>query len=80
MALYPCTQLAAQQELDRVLGKARLPSIEDKDALPQITAMFYEVLRCTHFRIGMQSGADSPIVGIQQYRSVRLHAPTARRI
>ncbi|GJE96523.1 hypothetical protein PsYK624_127200 [Phanerochaete sordida] len=45
MVLFPESQLPAQEELDRVLGKARLPSIEDRDALPQITALLYELLR-----------------------------------
>lgn len=46
IALFPETQTAVQQELDRVLGRGRLPEIEDQPALPQVMAMVYEVLRC----------------------------------
>ncbi|GJE97160.1 cytochrome P450 [Phanerochaete sordida] len=47
IALFPETQTAVQQELDRVLGRGRLPEIEDQPALPQVMAMVYEVLRWT---------------------------------
>ena len=45
ITLFPETQLAAQEELDRVLGRKRLPEIEDRELLPHITAMVHEVLR-----------------------------------
>lgn len=45
MLLHPNVQSAAQQELDRVIGRSSLPELEDRDSLPYITAVLYEVLR-----------------------------------
>ncbi|KIJ38757.1 hypothetical protein M422DRAFT_33150, partial [Sphaerobolus stellatus SS14] len=44
MILYPEVQARAQEELDRVLGD-RLPTFDDLDQLPYITAMCKEVQR-----------------------------------
>ncbi|GJE96484.1 cytochrome P450 [Phanerochaete sordida] len=43
--MFPETQLAAQREIDNVLGRQRLPTIEDEAALPHVTTMMYELLR-----------------------------------
>ena len=45
MLLYPQIQTAAQEALDEVIGRDRLPEIADKDAVPYITALMYECLR-----------------------------------
>lgn len=45
MTLNPHMQARAQDEIDRVVGKSRLPNIEDKDNLPYINALLKEVLR-----------------------------------
>lgn len=45
MTIFPEAQLAAQAEIDRVLGGTRLPDINDKANLPQVTAILYETLR-----------------------------------
>lgn len=45
MTMFPETQVAVHAELDRVLGRNRLPEIEDQESLPQITAIINEVLR-----------------------------------
>ena len=45
VTMFPDTQIAAQVELDRVLGRKRLPGIGDRDSLPYITAMVHEILR-----------------------------------
>ena len=45
MTLYPEVQAKAQAELDSVIGKDRLPTIADKDSLPYIRALTWEVLR-----------------------------------
>lgn len=45
MVLYPSKQLAAQEELDRVLGQGRLPDIADRETLPYVTAVMLEVMR-----------------------------------
>lgn len=45
MTLYPDVQKRAQDEIDRVVGKDRLPSIKDQDKLVYIGALIKEVLR-----------------------------------
>ena len=39
MIAYPETQKKAQEELDEVVGRERLPSFNDYDNLPYIRAM-----------------------------------------
>lgn len=45
MLLYPDVQTAAQKELDDIVGRSRLPDIDDRDSLPYITAILNEILR-----------------------------------
>ena len=45
MAMYPNAQKKAQEELDRVVGKDRLPDFQDQDSLPYINALIMELLR-----------------------------------
>lgn len=45
MALHPHVVRKAQQELDRVLGKDRLPELSDQEDLPYISALLKELLR-----------------------------------
>ena len=45
MLLFPEKQHAAQAEIDKVIGRSRLPDIEDKEALPYVTALVKEILR-----------------------------------
>ena len=45
MLLYPNVQQKAQDELDSVIGRDRLPTFEDRPRLPFIDAMCKEVLR-----------------------------------
>ncbi|KAF9557275.1 cytochrome P450 [Agrocybe pediades] len=45
MVLYPEIQKKAQEELDRVVGRDRIPTFEDFDDLPYIRAMVKECLR-----------------------------------
>ena len=45
MLLYPEAQRAAHAELDRVIGRERLPEFEDRESLPYINALLKEVLR-----------------------------------
>ncbi|KAF9261358.1 cytochrome P450 [Marasmius fiardii PR-910] len=45
MVCYPKTQQKAQEEIDRVVGKDRLPSLEDKSMLPYVMAILFEVMR-----------------------------------
>ena len=41
MIAYPETQKRAQQELDEVVGRERLPSFDDYDKLPYIQSMVF---------------------------------------
>ncbi|KAI0330457.1 cytochrome P450 [Cubamyces sp. BRFM 1775] len=45
MSLNPDAQRKAQEELDLVVGPNRLPDIDDRDALPYISAIVKECLR-----------------------------------
>lgn len=45
MITTPSVQTKAHAELDRVIGRERLPDLEDKDSLPYIDAICKEVLR-----------------------------------
>ena len=45
MVLNPDAMKKAQGELDRVVGKERLPDFSDKDKLPYIDALVKELLR-----------------------------------
>jgi len=46
MTIHPDVQRRAQAEIDRVVGKNRLPSIDDQQTLPFTMAVIKEVLRC----------------------------------
>jgi cytochrome P450 len=46
MAKYPEIQTKAQEEIDRVVGDSRLPSMLDQPNLPYVNAVISEVLRC----------------------------------
>ena len=43
---YPEIQKKAQAELDRVVGRTRLPDVEDEANLPYCRAIIKEVARC----------------------------------
>ena len=45
MLLYPDIQRKAKTEVDRVVGRNRLPDFSDEPALPYVTALVKEVLR-----------------------------------
>ncbi|KAH7930184.1 cytochrome P450 [Leucogyrophana mollusca] len=45
MVLHPDVQRKAQEEIDRVVGKDRLPDFTDRAFLPYVEAVFLEVLR-----------------------------------
>lgn len=45
MVLYPEAQALVQEEIDRVVGRDRLPEVDDQKFLPCVTAVMYEVLR-----------------------------------
>lgn len=45
IAAHPDWQIVLQSELDAVVGKHRLPCLNDRDRLPNVNAALYEVLR-----------------------------------
>ncbi|KAJ7812775.1 cytochrome P450, partial [Mycena olivaceomarginata] len=45
MSLYPEAQKAAQEELDRVIGRDRFPDLSDRAQLPYLNALCKEVFR-----------------------------------
>nr|AAS88584.1 PAH-inducible cytochrome P450 monooxygenase PC-PAH 6 [Phanerodontia chrysosporium] len=45
MILHPEQQVAVQKEIDRVVGRDRLPELADRESLPRVTAVIQEVLR-----------------------------------
>ncbi|ESK84350.1 cytochrome p450 [Moniliophthora roreri MCA 2997] len=45
MIAFPDTQRKAQEELDRVIGRERIPTIDDMDSLPYMRAVVKEVMR-----------------------------------
>ncbi|XP_077469677.1 cytochrome P450 1B1 [Stigmatopora argus] len=46
---YPEIQACLQNEVDKVVDRGRLPSIEDQAELPYVMAFIYEVMRFTSF-------------------------------
>ncbi|XP_051935314.1 cytochrome P450 1B1 [Hippocampus zosterae] len=46
---YPEMQARLRKEVDMVVDRSRLPSIEDQQALPYVMAFIYEVMRFTSF-------------------------------
>ena len=46
MIQNPDIQNKAQDELDKVIGRDRMPDVEDKVDLPYINALIKETLRC----------------------------------
>lgn len=45
MMCFPEAQKKAQEEIDRVIGSDRLPTIADRERLPYVRALCWEVLR-----------------------------------
>ena len=45
MLIYPDVQRKAQKELDGVIGRVQLPSLQDRERLPYIDAIVKETLR-----------------------------------
>lgn len=66
MVKYPEVQAKAQAELDRVLGQYQLPTFNDEESLPYITALMMEFLRwhpCTPLTVPHMSIQDDEYKG-----------------
>ncbi|XP_063297439.1 cytochrome P450 1B1 [Pelobates fuscus] len=46
---YPDVQKKMQKELDKIVGRGRLPCIDDQPSLPYIMAFLYELMRFSSF-------------------------------
>ena len=63
MLLHPDVQEKAREEIDKVVGRDRLPDVNDRDSLPYIQCVINEVLRyatrcngITHDSLDLHSG------------------------
>lgn len=45
MVLHPQVQIKAREEIDRVVGDNRLPTVKDRENLPYVEAVLKEVFR-----------------------------------
>jgi cytochrome P450 len=45
MVLYPDVQAQAQAEIDNVIGNDKLPTVDDRERLPFVSALAMEALR-----------------------------------
>ncbi|KIK66004.1 hypothetical protein GYMLUDRAFT_257904 [Collybiopsis luxurians FD-317 M1] len=45
MVMHPDIQVKGQEEIDRVVGKDRLPTFEDRQSLPYVESIYQEVMR-----------------------------------
>jgi hypothetical protein len=83
MSLYPDVQRQAQEDIDRITGGSRLPTLADRDQLPYITAILDEVHRWIpvvslglSFKVDLHMRAS--IIGIQcRPTDHRKRTPTA---
>lgn len=48
MVLYPECQIKAQEEIDAVIGRDRLPEFHDREHLPYVECLLQETLRWNH--------------------------------
>lgn len=45
MLLYPDVQSTAQEQIDKVVGTDRMPTMDDEDDLPYVRCIMKETLR-----------------------------------
>ena len=45
LMLHPDTQMKAQEQIDRVVGRGRLPDFEDLENIPYVRAIVMETFR-----------------------------------
>lgn len=45
MAMYPDKQKKAQEAIDKVIGRDRIPEVADRDSLPYVGAILKEIFR-----------------------------------
>jgi hypothetical protein len=59
MVLHPECQREAHEEINSVVGTARLPQFSDREALPFVECVYQEVLRFVCLRFCMHTRAPS---------------------
>jgi cytochrome P450 len=64
MAVNPGVQEKAQREIDRVVGRNRLPNFSDRPTMPYVEAIYREVLRS---RPPLQLGAPHSLMEDDHY-------------
>ncbi|EJD47037.1 cytochrome P450 [Auricularia subglabra TFB-10046 SS5] len=81
MTLHPEVQKRAQAEIDVLTGGARLPTFDDRDSLPYIEAIAWEVQRWNP--VGPAHSAHASLIGVphrcsaeDEYRGYRIPAGT----
>lgn len=62
----------AQTEIDRVVGRDRVPTFEDRETLPYLNAVLQEIYRCVQVvASGQYAHAEMILGGPLDYRFVR---------
>ena len=69
MITYPDAQRKAQKELDKVVGRNRLPSLDDRESLHYVSALIKEVLR---FYPVAPFGVPHRLIADDEYRGMHL--------
>ena len=65
MVVNPGIQEKAQREIDRVVGRNRLPDLSDRQAMPYVEAIYREVLRS---RPALQMGLPHCVMEDDDYK------------
>lgn len=64
---YPEVQKRAQEELDEIVGRSRLPALDDLDHMPYIEALLSEIQRCGNIAPFSVKHAVSEDIEIEGY-------------
>ncbi|KAM5537299.1 hypothetical protein V8D89_009029 [Ganoderma adspersum] len=73
MVLHPEAFRRAQDELDRVVGRSRLPDFEDRGSLPYLDCILREVLR---WRCPVPLGIPHSVIDDDEYRGYHIPGQT----
>lgn len=77
MTRHPEIQKKAQEEIDSVVGKDRLPTLSDRDSLPYVECVIKEVLRFAAVAALMPHSLDEDDVGFHHsYEYCFIHSHT----
>jgi cytochrome P450 len=65
MALHSNAQKRAQEEIDKIVGRDRLPTFTDRPSLPYVEAVYREIMR---WRTGAPLGFPHAAVNDDMYK------------